>query len=358
MIIDVHSHIWPEVESIPRRHLLTSAIHWGCVRLPGQLRDPNLILDRIAQGWVDPEAEYNLRDNAEAGIDVAVLNTIDYGLGQGEEQTFTVDQWHQRLGQLQQRHPGKLIGFAAPDPRRTGALEMFKRALDDYGLRGFGEVCLQNGYYAHDPILYPFYELCAERGLPVLLCTMGHFGGHHRTRFNDPIYVGDVIADFPDLVIILAHAGWPFRHWFEECMQVVGLSKNVYMQFDVWIRGASIASWQGMWPSVRTDERAVVDMIAQAKANLTAQRIMFGSDSTPGPRYTGPRASFGFGLKKQVDWWKALPETGAKYGYSFSMEEIDLMLGGNSARVLGLEPTPAELQHRYGWQIRYPRPRL
>ena len=92
MIVDIHSHIWPEVGAIPRRHVWATAVHWGCVRLPGEPRDPNLIVDRIAPGWVDPQAEYNLKNNAEAGIDVAVLNTIDYGLSMGEEQEFTIEQ--------------------------------------------------------------------------------------------------------------------------------------------------------------------------------------------------------------------------------------------------------------------------
>ena len=356
MIVDIHSHIWPEVGAIPRRHVWATAVHWGCVRLPGEPRDPNLIVDRIAPGWVDPQAEYNLKNNAEAGIDVAVLNTIDYGLSMGEEQEFTIEQFIERLASLQEKHPGKLIAFASPDPRRAGALDLFKRAVDQYGFKGMGEVCLHAGFYANDPILYPFYEMCAERGLPVLLCTMNQFGGHHRLRINDPLYIGDVVADFPDLNIILAHTGWPYRHWFEVCQMVAGVAKNVYLQFDLWLSGVTMSTHGGGWPSLRNNERTIVEMLVQAKENVGAQRMMFGSDSTPGPRWDGPTSTYGFGLKRLVDWWKALPETAEKYGAQFTQEEVDLILGGNAARVLGLEPTPEGLKPRYGWQIRYPRP--
>lgn len=354
MIVDIHSHVWPEVGSIPTRHTWTTAVHWGCVRLPGELRDPNIIHQRIAAGWVDPDASYLLKNIDEAGIDVSVLHTIDYGLGQGMEQEFSVEQFHQRLGEFQRKHPDRIIGFASPDPRRAGALEAFKRALDEYGLKGMGEVNLQNGYYANDGLLYPMYELCCDRGLPVLICTMCHLGGHHRQRFNDPIYVGDVVADFPDLTVILAHAGWPFRHWFEECIQVCGLAKNVYLQFDLWMVGFHQSGNLSPWPSIDKDEPELVRMLVQARDAVGAQRIMFGSDQTPGPRYDGPRSAWGFGLKRLIDWWKNLPETAAKYGYRITPEEVALMLGGNAARVLGLVPTPEGLKYQYGWKRRYP----
>ena len=86
----------------------------------------------------------------------------------------------------------------------------------------------------------------------------------------------------------------------------------------------------------------------------------------PGRRYYPERQSwsvydehlvFHFGMKRLVDWWKGLPETGKKYGCEFTQEEVDLVLGGNVARILGIDKGPEwEIKDTYGWRRRYPSP--
>jgi hypothetical protein len=39
-----------------------------------------------------------------------------------------------------------------------------------------------------------------------------------------------------------------------------------------------------------------------------------------------------------IDWFRGLPERAARYDVSFTPEEVDLILGGNAAACLGLDP--------------------
>ena len=85
--------------------------------------------------------------------------------------------------------------------------------------------------------------------------------------------------------------------------------------------------------------------------------MLFATDSTDGPRWCKETSCFGFGKKRVVDWWKNLPQTAQKYGYAFTREEVELMLGGNSSRILGIEKKPEyEMEHKYGFRLRSPSP--
>lgn len=358
MIIDAHGHIWPEVGAIPSRHTWISAMNHCLGRLPGELRDPKELWPKIAPGWVDPDGSYLLKNMRESGIDMTTMWVPgDYGPSLGQEQEFTPPQVIERFAELQNKYPNEILAAAYMDPRRVGAFEHFKRGIEELGLKGLGEVHPRNGYFIHDRMWYPFYDLCTDREVPVLVCVMCSFGGPHRQRHCDPIYVGDVAADFPDMTIILGHAGWPFKHWFEECLAVAGMNLNVYIQFDLWMTGYRTGGRPCAWPSIDTDEREIVRMVIQARDFVGAQRILWGSDSTAGPRFDGPKSAWGFGLKRLVDWWKDLPETAEKYGFKITREEVDLILGGNAARIFKLVPKPKLMEeNKYGWKIRYPAP--
>jgi len=364
MIIDAHVHIQTGrpregKEYFPKRHSWISAMHWAYGGLP-PYRNPEDIFPRIEEGFSDPEGTYTIASMDQAGVDACWVFPIDYGLGMGEEPALSIEEKHQHLAQLQERYPGRLFCFAGPDPRRPGAVEIFERAIKEYGLKGL-KVIPHNGYYPWDRSLYPLYERCLEWGLPVVICTMFEFGGHHRLRFNEPMHVADVIADFPDLTIVLLHAGYPLQHWFEECLHVAALGVNTYLEFDFWVYGyrqSHFNAWE-VWPNVLNQEEKVVSLLARAKSAIGAQRILFGTDSQQGPRWHGERSCYGFGWRRLIEWWKGLPQTAAKYGYTFTQEEVDLMLGGNAARIMGLEKDPRwQRKHRYGFVRRTPEPFL
>jgi predicted TIM-barrel fold metal-dependent hydrolase len=194
----------------------------------------------------------------------------------------------------------------------------------------------------------------------VFTCTQSGSGGYRYTRFNEPVHVGDMLCEFPDMTVVMLHAGYPLKHWFEEALNVAAGNINAYIEIDFWLYGMGYTARdpaQAWVPNIVNDEETIVRMLAQAKATIGAHKILFGSDSHQGPSFNGPQSVWHFGWHNLLDWWKRLPETAAKYGYQFTSEEVDLILGGNAARILGIERPPEwEVKHKYGWGRRYPSP--
>ena len=78
-----------------------------------------------------------------------------------------------------------------------------------------------------------------------------------------------------------------------------------------------------------TDPDGLVQVLERARDAVGAHRLLFGSDHTPGPRYSGSRSM----LPAMISFMRELPSRSA-----FTATEVDLMLGGNAARILELAP--------------------
>jgi uncharacterized protein len=78
-----------------------------------------------------------------------------------------------------------------------------------------------------DRELYPAYELCADRGVPVIVHTGTSAFPGSRARFGDPALLVDVVEDFPGLPVIFAHGG---RGWWYDVAAFLALTKpNVWL---------------------------------------------------------------------------------------------------------------------------------
>ena len=73
---------------------------------------------------------------------------------------------------------------------------------------------------------YPLYAACVELGVP--FCTqVGHTGPMRPSETGRPIpYIDQVAIDFPELVIVCGHIGYP---WTEEMVAVARKHENVYI---------------------------------------------------------------------------------------------------------------------------------
>jgi hypothetical protein len=73
---------------------------------------------------------------------------------------------------------------------------------------------------------YPVYSECCELGIP--FCTqVGHTGPLLPSEYGRPIpYIDQVAIDFPDLVIVGGHIGYP---WTEEMIAVATKHPNVFI---------------------------------------------------------------------------------------------------------------------------------
>jgi uncharacterized protein len=120
--------------------------------------------------------------------------------------------------------------------------------------------------------LYPVYDLCAERGVPVIVHTGGSIFPGSDPAAGDPRLMRRVIDDFPGLTFVLAHGGR--GQWYAEAAELALADGNVWLDlaglppnrlpdyyagFDLprlatrWIFGTD---WPGV-PGVARNARAV-----------------------------------------------------------------------------------------------------
>ena len=140
MIIDSHLHLSTETAErryFPPRQNWHICMNWAYGAGPPYSRDPSQLNERQGLRIADPEGTYTISSMDHAGVDASIILSIDYDFAFGQEADITPEQKHVQLAELQRKYPGRLYGFAGVDPRRTGAREIFSRAIKEYGLKGF-----------------------------------------------------------------------------------------------------------------------------------------------------------------------------------------------------------------------------
>lgn len=347
-VIDAHVHLisgTPGNEYLPPRYRWQQCMNWAYASPPPWNRDPLDLWERQEERVADPDGSATVAAMDKAGVSSCVLIHADFGLGHGGLQAKSMEEMHQDYTDIANRYPGRFYPFAGPDPRRPGSLDMVKQGLKDGRFKG-QKIFPEMGFFTNDPMVYPFYQANLEAGTPVSICT-NFEPAFSRARFNEPIYISDVVADFPDLNVIIFHSGYPFDHWFDVCLAIANGALNTYLTFEPWLWG-----YRGR---AQDHEEDGIRKLARARDQVGAHRIIFGTDGQFSPGNWGQRRTEQYA--KQVGIWKNIPETAKKYGISFSQEEVDLMMGLNLARLLRIVDMPEyDKKRKYGWTIQMPRP--
>ncbi|MDV3277124.1 MAG: amidohydrolase family protein [Nitrososphaerales archaeon] len=140
---------------------------------------------------------------------------------------------NEELARIASRSGGRLVPFAGVDPNSGAeAVRELKRAFVKLGLRGLKVHSSANSVYPNDPKkMYPLYEVCEERGAPVLLHTGTTGLGDCEIKFSKPEYLDEVCQRFPDLKVVMAHFGWP---WSDVAIAIAMRNPNVYLDVSGW----------------------------------------------------------------------------------------------------------------------------
>ena len=124
-------------------------------------------------------------------------------------------------------HPDRFAGLAAVDlDKPMEAVRELRRCVNELGFRGLRVVPWLWEAPPTDRRYYPLYAACVELGVP--FCTqVGHTGPLRPSETGRPIpYIDQVALDFPELVIVGGHIGYP---WTEEMIAVARKHENVYI---------------------------------------------------------------------------------------------------------------------------------
>ncbi len=122
---------------------------------------------------------------------------------------------------------GRLVGVASVDLRKPMvAVRELRRAVSDLGMKALRIVPWLWGLPPNDRRYYPLYAECVDLGIP--FCTqVGHTGPLRTSETGRPIpYLDDVALEFPELVIVGGHIGYP---WTTEMIAMATKYPNVYI---------------------------------------------------------------------------------------------------------------------------------
>ncbi len=112
------------------------------------------------------------------------------------------------------------------------AVRELRRCVEKLGFKGLRVVPWLWEAAPTDRRYYPLYATCVELGVP-FFTQVGHTGPLAASETGRPIpYIDQVALDFPELVIVGGHIGYP---WTEEMIAVCRKHENVYIDTSAYI---------------------------------------------------------------------------------------------------------------------------
>ena len=311
IVVDSHYHLLQK-EWFPEALWETLASHLA-VHITGdqgeKLSPSEFALKYFPQMW-DPEGELLLRKMDELGIDATVMLVDDFELRYGPA-LLSIEAQNKAFADLQRKHPERLIACAGVDPRRRDAVKILRKCVEEWGKRGV-KYHPDAGWDPSGRESYRLLERIQDWGIPVVTHT-GFFFPPSYNKFSHPMLLDDVCSDFPDLKIIAAHSGRPLL--WETVANMCQIHFNLH---------GDLAGWQTM--AVR-DYAKFATLLRGFMDIAGAENILWGTDD---PVYDVliPTSTYIRAVRDLV--------TRAPNGLHFTQHEIDLVLGGNAARLFGL----------------------
>lgn len=322
MIVDIHTHVFAP-GYMPKKFFMPAAMR---LAESEEGSSPEMILPHLVAGFDDPDGKEFMDNIKAAGIDVCFATMLDFGITCAEEPQVPIEKQLIENAELQKKFQNKLYWFAHIDPRRENAISLLNQAYKELGFLGYGEfdlldLCLE------DDVFQPIFKMCSDIDVPVFIHTRcgagigGILGENDFTTDNPrhPERVSWLLKTYPELKVIMGHAGYPI--WWENVAQVVSQSDRGYLEISNW--DLELHS-QG--------EAALISKLAYWRDTVGTERIFFGSDYVSGSLGQGRVIP----LSDWVNFFKHLPAKAAEYGYKFTNEEVDLILGDNASRLFRL----------------------
>jgi hypothetical protein len=156
-------------------------------------------------------------------------------------------------------HPERFAGLAAVDLERPmAAVRELRRCVTELGFKGLRVLPWLWDAPPTDRRYYPLYAACVELGVP--FCTqVGHTGPLRPSETGRPIpYIDQVAIDFPELVIVGGHIGYP---WTEEMIAVCRKHENVYID-----------------TSAYTSARLPAELVEYMRTRGGRHKVLFGTN--------------------------------------------------------------------------------
>ncbi|MDH5606132.1 MAG: amidohydrolase family protein [Anaerolineae bacterium] len=220
MIIDFHIHL-----SKPE-HERPWVMEWMRRNLPGE------DLDALMESVLTPAGirEYLQAHAIDLAVGLAEVSPITTGWA-GNEYVGEFCREANALPDPPEGPRGRLLLFASINPYVVNDLAVeLENLVTTYAFRGIKLYPPYQHHYPNDPRMYPLYAKAQELGIPMLVHTGSSVFKGARIKYADPLLLDDVAIDFPDLKILMAHAGRPF--WYPQAFWMARRHENVYMELS------------------------------------------------------------------------------------------------------------------------------
>jgi uncharacterized protein len=301
MIIDCHCHIASE-KVLPQKFFdgwsETISASLGYASQSGQEQKVKDLLRELNE---DPHCTRLLQEMDLAGIDLAVLLVIDFGIVY-KNLSLSIEELHLEHKKIIDRSD-RFIAFSSVDPRRgREGIELFERAVTDWGFRGL-KVYSPCGFSPSDKRMFPYYEICSQRRLPVLT-HVGPSSSSLSFKRSSPLGVDDAALNFPQVNFILGHAGVTL---YRQAALMAQYRPNIYLD---------LSGFQG-----ELSQGQFKKILKHHFSRKVVRKLLFGTD-WPIHRFWGGQA-------KWVNEIKSYESEGL-----ISQDDLQNILSNNARRIL------------------------
>lgn len=307
MIIDVHCHLFSKDygnDAFWEYEATFTGKEMG--RIAGKEIDAKTVLKTLVPQWWATDGEAILKIMDKAGIDKAVLLSIDLNVFWGES-AKPVEQQNKEIAAVARKHPDRFLFCPQIDPQRPEAMELIEKCVTEWGARAI-KLYPVTGFAPDDNLVYPLLEKVAAWELPLIV----HIGSEPpplKVEGAHPAHLERALRDFPNLTVLACHFG---LIWWRELIALAQKYPNLVTDFS---------GWQ---PTIVGTYGRFCHVLRRFCNEVGVDRIMFGTD-IPGFEHLLP-------THKWVQMIKDLPRN-APPGMSFTDAEIGAMLGGNAGRI-------------------------
>lgn len=242
MRVDIHTHLWPPEDTT------------------------ETLKSYFAGRGMTVEDTLSLRgllDSIDGYCDAALVATLAPGSRVSNEE---LKHYHSYVKQAVDAAQGKILALCTVDPfGGEESVRALAHYIEDLGFVGLKLHPNIQSFYPNDERVYPIYAKLQSYGLPVLF----HSGGIGITpfidRYADCQYIEEVACRFPDMPIIMGHAG---RGKHFDVASILRKHKNVYA--DVSANFAKLAGYE---------YHSLMELIKTVKIWMgSTDKLLFGSD--------------------------------------------------------------------------------
>src|ERR1043166_9232201 len=288
MIIDCHCHIASERVLPPKF-------------FEGWSQTISASLGYAAASGQEQRVKELLQEMDLAGIDLAVLLVIDFGIVY-KNLPLSIEELHLEHKKIIDRSD-RFIAFSSVDPRRgKEGVELFEKAVGEWGFRGL-KVYSTCGFSPSDKRMFPYYEICSQRRLPVLT-HVGPSSASLSFKRSNPLGVDDAALNFPKVNFILGHAGVTL---YRQAALMAQYRPNIYLDLS----GFQGELQQGQFKKI----------LKHHLSRKVVSRLLFGTD-WPIHRFWGGQA-------KWVNELKAYESEGL-----ITQDDLQNIMSNNAKRIL------------------------